>query len=178
MITGNSSHEWAIACADLNVQGYVIKPVDAEALLERIRQLLGMEKFAAMREFWGSEFEAKIEGVSPVMLSVLTYISENYSSVTRKDVACYLDMSPQYISRKFYKECGIHLTDYIYFYKIYKAKEQLKKSTCKVSAIMQTVGISDQTYFYRLFKRYTGSTPTQYRNSPWETHIAPPRYFK
>lgn len=44
-----------------------------------------------------------------------------------------------------------------------KAKELLKQTTLPVSSIAEQVGINDYNYFSKLFKSYTGQTPTYYR---------------
>ena len=58
VITGNSSHDWAKRCADLNVQGYIEKPFDVERLLSRINMLVHVERslyYAPNRKHEGSD---------------------------------------------------------------------------------------------------------------------------
>ena len=44
-----------------------------------------------------------------------------------------------------------------------KAKELLKQTALPVSTIAEQVGINDYNYFTKLFRSYTGKTPTDYR---------------
>ncbi|WP_418793714.1 helix-turn-helix domain-containing protein [Niallia taxi] len=47
--------------------------------------------------------------------------------------------------------------------RIEKAKELLKKSERKISHISKSVGYDNPKYFFRVFKKYTGFSPEQYK---------------
>jgi two-component system, response regulator YesN len=49
--------------------------------------------------------------------------------------------------------------------RIEKACEQLKDIHSKSYEVAFKVGYSNEKYFYQIFKKYTGMTPTQYRES-------------
>ena len=59
---------------------------------------------------------------------------------------------------------GKSVTEYINFVKIERAKElvQAKLSTEK---ILEEICVTDANYFYRLFRRHTGMTLSEYRKS-------------
>lgn len=164
VITGNSCHDWAKQCADLNVQGYIEKPFDVEMLLKRINRLLPVERFDMLQAIWGDEYEAKIASVSVAVKNALKYIQDNYQrEITRDKIASHLDVSPNHLSRQFHKECGIHLKDYINMLKVCKCKECLMDLDKNGADIAKMAGISDINYLYRLFKKYTGLTTQEFR---------------
>ncbi len=53
---------------------------------------------------------------------------------------------------------------YLNMMRINKAKELIEVTPLKFSEIAYLVGINDPYYFSKLFKKYTGLTPTQYTN--------------
>lgn len=65
-----------------------------------------------------------------------------------------------------FKECiGQSPTAYFISIKIKKACELLENTDMSISEICEQVGISDQNYFSRIFKKHTGKSPTSYRKS-------------
>ncbi len=166
IITGNSCHEWAEKCADLNVQGYVKKPLDIGRLIDRIKDLLGVEDFEVLIHMWGDEYEAKMASVSHPIRKALRYIHQNYQGeLTREKISNYLNISPDYLSRQFHKECGVHLKEYINRYKIHKSKEHFRDLDRQMSDIASSVGFLNVNYFCKLFKDYTGITPKVFRKN-------------
>jgi two-component system response regulator YesN len=63
----------------------------------------------------------------------------------------------------FKKELGKNFVDYLNEIRIEKAKELLKDVQYKAYEIAEMVGIPDAHYFSKLFKKYVGVTPTEYR---------------
>lgn len=75
------------------------------------------------------------------------------------------NLSPSRFSHLF-KECtGQSPQAYFIGVKIQKACELLENTDLSVSEIGKQVGIYDQNYFSRLFKKYTSKSPTSYKNS-------------
>ena len=63
-----------------------------------------------------------------------------------------------------FKECtGTSPKNYIIGIRIKKACELLENTDLSILSISEQVGIFDQNYFSRLFKRHTGISPTEYR---------------
>lgn len=54
-------------------------------------------------------------------------------------------------------------SNYIQLTRVNAARELLERSTRLVSDIAQAVGFYDQSHFSRVFKRFRGQTPHQYR---------------
>ena len=80
-----------------------------------------------------------------------------------EDIAKELYLSRPYLSRKFIEETGISLTDYILNEKTEEAKRLLRYSDKSLTAISGYLGFSSQSHFSRVFKKYSGSTPGEYR---------------
>lgn len=95
---------------------------------------------------------------------VTEYIENNVKEdLNLESVANNFNLSPYYFSRSF-KECmGCNLIDYINIVRIKKAKELLKNNEMSIKEIGYTVGYSDPNYFSKVFKKYEGYSPKEYK---------------
>lgn len=81
----------------------------------------------------------------------------------REEIAEFARFHPAYLSRLFKKETGISLSDYILQARIKKAQELLLTTNSTVTEIASKAGYVNYTHFTKMFKKYTGLTPQQYR---------------
>lgn len=96
----------------------------------------------------------------------LNYILKNYqNNITLQEIADKVNYSPGYLSLLFKQETGTNFIDYLNRYRINKAKSLLKDTNYKNYEIAYKVGYQDEKYFYQVFKKYTGLTASQYRES-------------
>lgn len=101
-----------------------------------------------------------------IVKKAIEYIHANYQEqLTLNDVASHVYVSPSYVSRMFSRELSKNFVDYLNEVRIDKAKELLRDVRYKTYEIADKVGIQDARYFSRLFKKYTGQTPTEFRES-------------
>lgn len=94
-----------------------------------------------------------------------TYIEENFSDSEANivELAEELGVSQRRLSEAFRKETGMSFAAYMTKFRINKAKEYILDSKFDIKKISAMVGISNSTYFYKLFKNECGVTPTQYK---------------
>ena len=76
-----------------------------------------------------------------------------------------LSVTPNYLSMRFKAEMGIGFMKYLLDKQMEKAKLLLADPSYKVYQIAELVGFQDEKYFSRQFKKMTGMTPKEYRNS-------------
>ena len=168
VITGEGCYDWARRCADLNVQGFMEKPVDIEELVKKINEWVKRDEDEYMNVLHiirGNNYnKVKVSSLSPTVQRILNYIHRNYQNdFSRDGIATELGLSPDYISRQFRKECCCTLKEFVNSFRIYKSIEHLTQSDKKIKDIAQAVGITDLNYFCRLFKKHTGFTPESFR---------------
>lgn len=97
---------------------------------------------------------------------VFAHVHNNYAShLTVDELAKTAAMSPDYLSRYFKKTTGMSLTSYINRFRVDKAKELLIADRLGNSRIGATVGFESESYFYRTFRRITGTTPQKFRET-------------
>lgn len=98
---------------------------------------------------------------------ILDYIQANFhdSSLSVEMVAGAFSISPSYLSRLFKDQSGCHFIDYVHHLRLKKAKELLASSGEGIAVIAEKTGYNSLYNFTRVFKRYEGVTPSEYRNS-------------
>ncbi|MFP4976940.1 response regulator [Paenibacillus sp. CN-4] len=136
--------------------------LDAHASMkEGIRHL---EKVAA-RIFEVKRFDEK-EHSSNVIAHICEYIQNHLGedlSLVRLAELHYFN--PSYLSRLFKQAQGINLSEYIDNCRAGKAKELLRESNLKIREVALIVGYEAAHSFTRFFKKTTGMTPQEYRDS-------------
>lgn len=101
-----------------------------------------------------------------VIVKAKEYINSNYNlDISLDDVAGHVFLSPAYFSRIFKRRCNENFTEYLLKVRMQNAMELLRNTQLKVYDIANAVGYKTLKYFYRLFKQYTGLTPTEFRMS-------------
>ena len=103
-------------------------------------------------------------GYSESIRTLLTFIDFSYSTrLSLSNLANKLNVSPSYLSKRFKKELGISLFEYITKVRIEKSKSLLKDKNISIVDVAIRSGFEDQAYYARTFKKIMGLTPTQYR---------------
>lgn len=94
-----------------------------------------------------------------------SYVIDHYNSeLFIKDIADFVHLSPEYLTRLFKKETGVTLKDFIIECRISTAKDLLANSSLSISMIASEVGYHNFSYFAYLFKKLEQVTPREYRN--------------
>lgn len=111
----------------------------------------------------GGDFPSTPTGA--VVKRTLAWLNRNYSrAVTRWRLAEAAGVSEDYVSRTFRNETGLTPWEYLTRLRIAKAKELLVSDSGSVASIAARVGIDDQAYFSRVFRKVTGTTPQAFRS--------------
>lgn len=79
-------------------------------------------------------------------------------------IAEQLDMSQSYLNRQFRKAAGMSVNDAVQHVRIDRVCALLRESALPVEQIARQAGYSNTKYFFVLFKKYTGKTPSQFRS--------------
>lgn len=102
---------------------------------------------------------------------IITYIKNNVFDEQLKieHIADTFGYDKHYFSREFKKNTGYSLSEYISSLKSEKAIELLEQDDTIVDVQLQ-VGYESSGSFTNMFKKYTGSSPTQYRKEITDLH--------
>ena len=103
---------------------------------------------------------------SPPVQQALLYIEANLASdLNLRTLADMLNISSSYLSTIFKKETGATVTDFIARRRVERAKDLLRTTRLQVQTVAQHCGILDVHYFSKIFKKISGMTPKEYRDS-------------
>ncbi|WP_158233548.1 MULTISPECIES: helix-turn-helix domain-containing protein [unclassified Sporosarcina] len=95
---------------------------------------------------------------------VIFYINENVESQLIVDeIAKHFNVSTSHLSRIFRECTGITLVEYITMRKIEEVQYHLRFTDQKIADIAKRFHFCNQSYFTRVFKKYTGVTPRRFR---------------
>lgn len=87
-------------------------------------------------------------------------------SLSLKEISKNLEVHPSYLSREFSKYFeDLTFGEYIRKLRIEKATQLMHSPKYALTEIAYLTGFSDQSHFARIFKKYTGKSPSAYRKS-------------
>jgi two-component system response regulator YesN len=135
--------------------GHAFTADEAARLTKReLRNLLGQQFNRAPT---GSEKDVRLQAID-------SYLEANADRmVTSLDMAAHLHLNASYFSRFFKRLAGVNFTDYVNQYKINLAIAMLKQEHETVENVAYTIGFSDRAYFSKVFKKYSGKSPSEYK---------------
>jgi len=104
--------------------------------------------------------------LSPLVQKVVARIDFDLTAdLSLRAAARTLNVNASYLSTLFRQETGETLTNYVNRKRMEHAAHLLQTTRLPVSAVAQSCGISDDNYFTKLFKKFSGTTPVQFRQA-------------
>lgn len=132
----------------------LVRLLDVEESFRSIAQRLDSIGDKQVRKPDGNEYTSQ----------AMEYVYGHYQErINTTKIAAAIHVSPNYLGKVFYSTAGEYLTDFINRVRIEHAKELLAGSGMSVGEVAEAVGIGDQHYFAKLFKKYCGISPKEYR---------------
>ncbi|RJX37508.1 response regulator [Paenibacillus pinisoli] len=102
---------------------------------------------------------------------VVQYIGSRYQDkITLEMIADHVNFSENYLCRVFRDQMGVSLIHYLNTVRMNKAAELIMKGHTYIKEIAALVGIGDQFYFSRMFKKQFGVSPTDYKSHVLASH--------
>lgn len=164
ILSGYADFKYARSAIHLGVCEYMVKPLNVKKFIEllgRLKALLdsrgGNTEDAYTDDGKGSSNQA--------VAKVKKYVHENIGDdLSLTKLASTVNLSANYLSVLFKTETGLKYTDYVLKIRMEKAKDLLANSEFKIYEISELCGYSNVKHFISVFKKYTGTTPMQYKN--------------
>jgi two-component system, response regulator YesN len=153
ILTGYGDFEYARKALRIGVVDYLLKPIDKDEmtqLLAKVAESLPSD----------SESDYTIHAKR-----ILAYMECHFNEdLSLEHLAVVMGLHPHYISRLFKKETGDNFVNHLNALRIREAEKLLKhQRLTPVYAIGKKVGFENKHYFTKVFKKYTGVTPSAYR---------------
>lgn len=107
----------------------------------------------------------------------LEFIEHNYEkNIKITDIANYIGINRSYLTNSFKKALNLSPQEYLINYKLDKACTLLRTTSLSINAISACVGYEDPLTFSKIFKRFKGSSPKEYRGLKEEIIISSSKY--
>lgn len=121
-----------------------------------------------LNSIWGDcqkNLDTKCNIYSLHVKKAINYMDGKYNEeITLSDIAAYLNINKSYFCSIFKKETGKTFTQYLNEVRIEKSKHMLREDHASILDIALAVGFNNQNYFNIMFKKYTQSTPLEFKN--------------
>ncbi len=106
------------------------------------------------------------KGSEDVVFLVRKYISDNIErDIRRPEIAGYIHLNEDYLTRIFRKETGISLKEYIIREKMLAAQEMIRTTVLPISFIAAKIGYCNYSHFSKIYKKVLGTVPTDDRKN-------------
>lgn len=181
ILTGFSDFEYAREAIRIGVTRFLVKPSKMDELEEAVAAMVKnlrdreqeepVQKDAPVLETEIVEAPETEEGEesaasSFIVNNALKYMEENYREKLKlQDVAEQVYVSQWHLSKLLNRYKGQSFSDILNNIRIEKAKELLKDPALRIGDIADMVGFLDMAHFSRVFKKQTGISANEYRNS-------------
>ncbi len=99
----------------------------------------------------------------PVQKAIIQIDADLSADLGLKSLAEAQNINASYLSALFKKETGQTITDYVSQKRVRLALQLLSSTRLQIQTIAQHCGIPDVNYFTKIFKKYIGKTPKQFR---------------
>jgi two-component system response regulator YesN len=150
---------------EVNLSSLGLKEFDYSTIME-------LDSFQAIR-VWGYNFFQKLglhfqkysnSAKYMAVKKAKEFMYEHYGEdITLDDVSNHVYFSSMYLSHLFREQTGESFIDHLVRVRMEKAMELLKDSRYKIYEVTDMVNYKSLKYFNKIFKRYTGLTPKEYR---------------
>lgn len=160
MLSGYAEFEYARKALQLDVDNYLLKPLDRRELREALTKI--EEKIAKERtEDLEEEAEAGYREINAIMADIDGNFTQD---ITLQDLAEKYAVSVSNLSGIIKRETGMTFTEHLAKRRVKKAEQLLKNEKYSVAEVGKMVGYHDYYYFTKWFKKLTGITPSKYRS--------------
>ena len=160
-IEGGVPEETAYALSDGYIQ--TVEECTSKSSIEKLSQKAALRFAQEVQKSGMRHYSREIE-------AAVKYIHLHlHVPVTLEETAEAAGISASYLSRLFKKETGMLFVDYIQKERIEAACNMLTYSDYTAAQISEYLCFSTQSYFIKIFRKYTGTTPAKYKNIKFRT---------
>jgi len=161
ILTAYGTFEYARKALDYGVTGFLLKPIDEAELMKLLNKAIYNISLNLK-----AVSHSGVSNYSMPIKSACEFINKNFQEdINLNKISNYVALSKNYFCNLFKKETGITVWDYLIRTRMEKAKELLLETALKTYDISEAVGYDDPSYFGRLFKKYSGCTPVEFRDN-------------
>lgn len=161
ILSGYDEFKYAQQAIRYGAKEYLLKPLRASDILKCLNDMA--DKYIGT--FQKDTFIEETEQTNYFIEAAKEYIAEHYTeNISLTDAAEAAGISSGYLSTMFtqHEKCGF--VDYLNKVRIERACCYLEQQNLKNYEIAYKTGFRDEKYFSKVFKKFMGVTPREYRN--------------
>ncbi len=164
ILSGYAEFEYARSAIQFGVCEYVVKPLNVKKfveLLARLKRVLDEKQGVVQNPDDGLKEKNNNQAIRRVEEYVTNHLGDDLSLPF---VAEKVNLSANYLSMLFKTKTNFKYSEYVIKMRMEKAKKLLGESDFKIYEIGEICGYNSVKHFISAFKKYTGTTPMQYKN--------------
>ena len=167
IVSGYEDFNQACEAIRYNVFRYCLKPLDkknTDSILIDLKAVLDA-KNKQEEKIDDAAGKGQIDDVRNYKFKkMLLYIEEHYAeTMSLEELAKRFEINASFASRLFSQNFDMGYSQYLTSLRLKKAAELLRTTRISIQKISYVVGFNDSAYFSRIFKKYYGETPYEYR---------------
>lgn len=167
IVSGYDHFQYAQKALELGVFSYLLKPLDIGNFKNVLQAAIdGYEKRMIEISLLNKNGYKEIVGTNQKD-DIKAYMKNHYAQpdLSLNGMADYFKVSPSTMAKLVKQRTSMNFSDYLNQLRIEAAINLLIKTTLSINEISEAVGYSSQHYFSRIFKKYTGEVPSNYRKN-------------
>lgn len=179
-LTAYDKFEYAKRAVSVRAMEYLLKPYSREEIIAAVEAALDwngrlshMQTPVSGEQFLSEEtgendepWEGEVNRRDVMLGMVEEYVRKNYMhNISSYEAARSVNYSENYFCKTFKQQYGRSFMAYLTEFRLEEAKKLLRMPTVNVKEVGQRVGYPDPNYFARVFRKYTGCSPSEYRSS-------------
>ena len=139
--------------------------------IEEIQKFSNLEEMSiwlanVMNRFISYVFDFSDVKHSDVIFKTVKFIKDHYNEkISLDDLANQVYLSKSYLSKIFTEEMNCNISSYINMIRVEKSRSFLLNESISLVDVAGMAGFDDQSYFTKVFKKYTGVSPGKFRES-------------
>lgn len=139
-----------------------------ESIIEHLENCFTYQELHQMLVTKTDHFFENIHSYVPedsTIFLIKDYIGKHYANDTLsiKEISDHVFLSASYVCTYFKNQTGQTLNQYLTEYRMEKAMQLLSDARYQITDISSKVGYSNGNYFSKSFKKFTGLSPSKYR---------------
>ncbi len=181
ILSGHEDFKYAQKAIEYNAFAYMVKPLDKDELASILTKLhITLNKahsIVASKQESPPNIDTDythFDSKENLALTIKKHIETNYHlDITGQTLADEFHFVPSYISTIFKKFYRMSPTDFLTKTRIEEAKKLISHTDLPFKHIARSVGYANPLYFSKVFKKVTGTSPSEYRQDtmPKERHF-------
>lgn len=179
MMSGYDNFEYVRASMIAGAKEYLLKPVNCEELKKIVTKIVVQDLGGRIEETPPTDeknidpiLNTEYQSLSSLTNRILSIVQTDYDKdLSLLSIAETFKMNSRYLGQVFLSETKMKFSEYLFAFRMKKARILIETTDEKISYIARQVGYSNPNYFYSHFKSYYNLSPRELRKRSDEDEV-------